>query len=104
VVLALEEQTKKPGKEVFVPFRDSALTLFLKECFAGSTHIDMIFTVNFAKNHFDESMTTLKFAMRCRNIKIREAAVPINAKESDDQVLILQKFSKQATPDVQELV
>ena len=92
VILALEEQTKKPSASVFIPFRNSALTVFLKDCFTGSTQIQMIFTVNFAKDHYDESIATLKFAMRCRNIKIKEVLLPdFENKENNQQIEFLNK-------------
>lgn len=101
VILALEEQTKKNNTSSFVPYRNSALTLFLKDCFSGTTQISLIFTVNFAKEHFDESISTLKFALRCRKVKIKEIEIAEpDGKNSSEQIMFLNKLTQQTIKDV----
>jgi len=74
VMIALEEQTKRKDAG-YIPFRDSTLTLFLKNCFQGSARISLIFTLNFSTQHIQESVTTLGFALRCRKIKIQVSEI-----------------------------
>ena len=73
VILSLEQKSSKSNTHV--PYRDSVLTMFLKNCFENGSAVSMIFTLNFEKAHLDESVSTLKFAMRCRNIKITHRGI-----------------------------
>lgn len=73
VILSLEQKASKSN--MHVPYRDSVLTMFLKNCFENGSAISMIFTLNFEKAHIEESISTLKFAMRCRNIKITQKSL-----------------------------
>ena len=70
VILALEKKSKGYMK-THVPFRNSALTLFLKDCFEQNSIIRIILTLNLDREHLNETMTTLRFGMRCKNIKIQ---------------------------------
>lgn len=69
VILALEEKSKGNMKK-HIPFRNSSLTLFLKDCFEQNSIIRIILTLNLDKEHLNETMSTLRFGMRCKNIKI----------------------------------
>jgi len=73
VILSLEQKAKQ--NSIHVPYRDSVLTMFLKSCFETGSAVSMIFTINFDKDHLEESISTLKFAMRCRNIKITQKSL-----------------------------
>lgn len=75
VILALEEAHR--GNRAHVPFRSSALTSYLRSCFAADSLILMLFAVNGNEAHLDESVATLKFAMRCRNVEIRPSPVVV---------------------------
>lgn len=74
--------------------------MFLKNCFENGSAVSMIFTLNFEKAHLDESISTLKFAMRCRNIKITHKNLEKNTKGINSQenaakkIDILNKYYK----------
>ena len=71
----------KRGK--FVPYRDSKLTRILKESLGGNTQTIMIACVSPASTALEETLNTLKYAERARNIKNK---VERNAKEVEANV------------------
>lgn len=68
VFLAMEKQGS--GSTQFVPFRNSALTMFLKESLSQNTQITIFLTLNMHKSHISETIQSLRFGLRCKNIKI----------------------------------
>ena len=65
---ALGDKTKKG---FFVPFRDSKLTRMLKDSLGGNCKTVMIATISPASNQYEETINTLKYANRAKNIKMR---------------------------------
>ena len=53
----------------FIPWRDSNLTRLLQESLSGNGKIVMIATISMSLTSFDETMFTLQFASKARNIK-----------------------------------
>ena len=58
-----------------VPFRDSKLTYLLKGSLLGEAKVAMICTASPAPRNVDETLSTLKFASRCRNVELKTAAL-----------------------------
>jgi len=56
-------------------FRDSLLTRFLQPALGGNAHTTIICTVSPAVDHLTETISTLKFALRAKNI---QNAVSVN--------------------------
>lgn len=73
--------SNKRGK--FVPYRDSKLTRILKESLGGNTQTIMIACISPSFLSVEETLNTLKYAERARNIKNK---VTQNRKEADIQV------------------
>ena len=65
---ALGDKTKKG---FFVPFRDSKLTRMLKDSLGGNCKTVMIATCSPAAGQYEETINTLKYANRAKNIKMR---------------------------------
>ena len=65
---ALGDKTKKG---FFFPFRDSKLTLMLKDSLGGNCKTVMIATISPAASQYEETINTLKYANRAKNIKMR---------------------------------
>lgn len=65
---ALGDKNKKGS---FVPFRDSKLTRMLKDSLGGNCKTVMIATVSPAGNQNEETINTLKYANRAKNIKMK---------------------------------
>jgi hypothetical protein len=57
-----------PGT-IHVPFRNSKLTLILKDSLGGSSKTTLLCTASRLKRHSEESIQTLYFASRAKTIK-----------------------------------
>jgi hypothetical protein len=66
VISALGDPTKKA---THVPYRDSRLTRLLQDSLGGNSRTIMIACVSPADNSFNETLNTLRYANRARNIK-----------------------------------
>lgn len=66
VISALTEEGKK---NAHVPYRDSKLTRILQDSLGGNSRTSMIACVSPAEINFEETLNTLKYASRARNIK-----------------------------------
>lgn len=67
VIAALTEAIHN-SKSSHVPYRDSKLTRILQDSLGGNARTFMIACVSPAESNFDESLNTLKYASRARNI------------------------------------
>lgn len=65
---ALGDKTKKG---FYVSYRDSKLTRMLKDSLGGNCKTVMIATISPGHNQYEETINTLKYANRAKNIKIR---------------------------------
>ena len=57
------------GKSQHIPYRDSKLTRLLQDSLGGNTKTVMIAAVSPADYNFDETLSTLRYASRAKNIK-----------------------------------
>ncbi|CAG4954185.1 unnamed protein product [Parnassius apollo] len=57
------------GRSKFVPYRDSALTWLLKDCFTGGANIFIIATVSPSFACYGESASTLRWAAQARRLQ-----------------------------------
>jgi hypothetical protein len=91
VISALGDE-KKRGV-VHVPYRDSKLTRMLQDSLGGNAKTVMIACVSPADDNFDETLTTLRYANRARNICNKPvanrdmAAVQITALQQEIEAL-----------------
>ncbi|XP_064172804.1 kinesin-like protein KIF16B isoform X2 [Anguilla rostrata] len=60
--------TQLRKKQVFVPYRDSVLTWLLKDSLGGNSKTIMIATVSPADVNYGETLSTLRYANRAKNI------------------------------------
>lgn len=65
---ALGDKTKKG---FFVPYRDSKLTRLLKDSLGGNSRTVMIANISPAGGQIEETLNTLKYASRAKNIKTK---------------------------------
>uniref|UniRef100_W5K0T1 Kinesin-like protein KIF16B n=1 Tax=Astyanax mexicanus TaxID=7994 RepID=W5K0T1_ASTMX len=75
VISALADMSQMGGgnsqlkkKQVFVPYRDSVLTWLLKDSLGGNSKTIMIATVSPADVNYGETLSTLRYANRAKNI------------------------------------
>ncbi|XP_043939621.1 kinesin-like protein KIF27 [Protopterus annectens] len=66
VISALGDQKKKNGH---IPYRDAKITRILKDSLGGNAKTVMITCVSPSSSDFDESLNSLKYANRARNIR-----------------------------------
>lgn len=79
VISALGDPAKaKTHTATYIPYRDSKLTRLLQDSLGGNAHTLMIACVSPAEWNANETINTLKYANRARNIKNR---VTLNEKE-----------------------
>jgi len=79
-------------KKDFVPFRDSKLTWMLKDSLGGNTKTTLVTTGSLAKYNLEETISTLRFASRVKDIKCNvKANVQIPRKQLMDTIRKLNK-------------
>ena len=61
--------TESSNKQRHVPYRDSKLTRILQDSLGGNSMTYMIACISPADSNFDETLNTLKYASRARDIK-----------------------------------
>ncbi|XP_077460180.1 kinesin-like protein KIF21B isoform X3 [Stigmatopora argus] len=83
VISSLGDQTKKGGH---VPYRDSKLTRLLQDSLGGNSRTVMIACVSPSDRDFMETLNTLKYANRARNIKNK---VVVNQDKTSQQITAL---------------
>lgn len=71
VISALADISTSTGpksKQVFIPYRDSVLTWLLKDSLGGNAKTIMIATISPADCNYGETLSTLRYANRAKNI------------------------------------
>eukprot|EP01063_Lacrimia_lanifica_P003037 TRINITY_DN11636_c0_g1_i1.p1 TRINITY_DN11636_c0_g1~~TRINITY_DN11636_c0_g1_i1.p1 ORF type:complete len:1581 (+),score=611.47 TRINITY_DN11636_c0_g1_i1:70-4812(+) len=68
VISGLAEMSKKKSAQKHIPYRDSTLTWLLKDNLGGNSKTFMISTVSPACVNHDESLSTLRYADRAKQI------------------------------------
>ncbi|KAM9840506.1 kinesin-like protein KIF13B isoform 2-T2 [Aulostomus maculatus] len=68
VISALADQGAGRNRSKFVPYRDSVLTWLLKDSLGGNSRTAMIATISPAADNYDETLSTLRYADRAKNI------------------------------------
>lgn len=56
-------------KSTHIPYRDSKLTRLLQDSLGGNSKTIMVATIGPASYNYEESLTTLRYANRAKNIK-----------------------------------
>jgi len=66
VISALTDDKRKTDH---IPYRDSKLTRILQDSLGGNSRTSMIACVSPAESNYEETLGTIKYASRARNIK-----------------------------------
>lgn len=61
--------TEKNSSKAHIPYRDSKLTRILQDSLGGNSRTYMIACVSPSSSNYEETLNTLKYASRARNIK-----------------------------------
>lgn len=86
VIAALTDKRERSH----IPYRDSKLTRILEDSLGGNCRTSMLCCVSPALEAFAESLSTLKFANRAKNIKNE-----VHVNEDLDQRTLLRKYEKE---------
>ncbi|KAK8745807.1 hypothetical protein OTU49_000022, partial [Cherax quadricarinatus] len=95
------EQASKAtsGKNVFIPYRDSVLTWLLKDSLGGNSKTIMIATISPADVNYGETLSTLRYANRAKNIinkpTINEDPNVKLIRELREEILLLKALIKE---------
>ncbi|XP_064783774.1 kinesin-like protein KIF3B [Oncorhynchus masou masou] len=79
------------GKSTHIPYRDSKLTRLLQDSLGGNAKTVMVATLGPASKNYEESLTTLRYADRAKNIKNKPK---IN---EDPKDALLREFQEEIT-------
>lgn len=79
------------GKSTHIPYRDSKLTRLLQDSLGGNAKTIMVATLGPASHSYDESLSTLRFANRAKNIQNKPR---IN---EDPKDTLLREFQEEIT-------
>ena len=61
------------GKKIYIPYRDSKLTRLLSQALGGNSLTTIICTVSPAALNYYQTLSTLRFAMRAKSVKLKIA-------------------------------
>ena len=86
-----------------IPYRDSKLTRLLQNSLGGNAKTVIILTISDARRHLAETLPTLRFGARARQIVIKPV---VNKSMLEDQAQMKKQYSKavQENRDLQDLV
>jgi hypothetical protein len=83
------------GKAKHIPYRDSKLTRLLQDSLGGNTKTLMIAAISPAADNYDETLSTLRYANRAKNIKnkpkINEDPKDAMLRELQDEIRLLKE-------------
>ena len=96
VISALGDKTKRG---THVPYRDSKLTRLLQDSLGGNSRTLMIACVSPSDRDFMETLNTLKYANRARNIKNK---VMVNQDKASKQIAALRQEIQELTLELLE--
>jgi kinesin family protein 6/9 len=88
VIVTLEQKSR--GENVFVPYRNSFMTLVLRDSLGGNCKTSMIATCSSEEGDLDESVSTFRFAQRVAGIR-NEA----KKNEQADPSIIIQRLKQE---------
>jgi len=69
VIAALTDEKKLASGKSFIPYRNSKLTRILQDSLGGNSRTTMICCISPAESNYEETLSSIKYASRARNIK-----------------------------------
>merc|ERR1719356_2374773 len=90
------------GKSKHIPYRDSKLTRLLQDSLGGNTKTMMVACLSPADNNYEETISTLRYANRAKNIKnkpkINEDPKDAMLREYQEEITKLKQLLDQKEP------
>ncbi|XP_034111922.1 osmotic avoidance abnormal protein 3 isoform X1 [Drosophila albomicans] len=95
------------GKTKHVPYRDSKLTRLLQDSLGGNTKTIMISCISPADSNYDETLSTLRYASRAKNIsnipKINEDPKDAQLRQYQEEIVKLRKKLEESNQTENEI-
>lgn len=89
----------------FIPYRNSTLTLMLRDSLGGNCRSVFLLTLNLHRSHFNETISTCKFGQRCGEIKVKvKANKEIGLKDQIKEYLNKIKMLEKKISNYEELL
>jgi kinesin family protein 6/9 len=88
VIVCLQKRSQ--GEQIHIPYRNSLMTLVLRDSLGGNCRTTMIATVSAEEGDIDESVSTCRFAQRVASIKNE-----VMRNEQLDPSLIIQRLKQE---------
>ncbi|XP_046401974.1 kinesin-like protein KIF3A [Ischnura elegans] len=97
------------GKSTHVPYRNSKLTRLLQDSLGGNSKTVMVANVGPAEYNYDETVSTLRYAMRAKGIQnrawVNEDPKDALLRQFQDEILLLKKqLSSLSVEDASEIM
>merc|ERR1712029_1138512 len=90
------------GKSKHIPYRDSKLTRLLQDSLGGNAKTIMVANIGPANYNYDETITTLRYANRAKNIKnkprVNEDPKDTLLREFQEEIARLKAMINQKAP------
>lgn len=83
--LQFDEVKNSSNPMLYVPYRDSTLTWLLRDCFNGKCKTFMIATIAPSSNHYDPTLSTLRYANKASKIRVSFRFNQLPAKPSNGE-------------------
>ena len=90
--VSCKHKKNKHDNSNYIPFRDSVLTLILKDALGGNSETIMIATVSPAAVHRTETLSTLRYASTAKTIK---NSIHINSIRQEENKKIIESLKEQ---------
>lgn len=108
VVSALSElgqrnQALGGGQQSHIPYRDSKLTRLLQDSLGGNSRTVMIACISPAESNIEESINTLRYAERTRNIKNSAKVNAVSDRSMAGEAVALRKENQQLKLDLAQM-
>ena len=81
VIMALDPSSEN----THIPYRDSKLTRILQNTLSGNSYTTLLATIHPSPTYFEECLSTLQFANRCRNVRNHPRVNYIGESEDKDK-------------------
>lgn len=81
VIMALDPSSEN----THIPYRDSKLTRILQNTLSGNSYTTLLATIHPSPAYFEECLSTLQFANRCRNVRNHPRVNYIGESEDKDK-------------------
>ena len=91
---------KSTGKKTIVSYRDSVLTRILQDALGGNSKTTMICAISPARDNYDETLSTLRYANQAKMIKLN---AQINESETDKLIRELTEENKRLKEMLEKL-